>query len=216
MAAILLFHICPTCSQLPRVCYCFVVSEWASVCARDLLLSSAHTNTQYIRLKNSTSDKGNKSSLMLYLLPYRIIWRGVFFSLIWTLAHSLPLSLTLTFSILLGAWALIRLLCCVFATPTHSSSSILLELLVFAWAAVTPNPCIQHTHKKNHCRIHFRNHVTIYSLKYNIRTERKEHNNNNDDGREKNTCTLKIMATSGDGVSYCRNTIRVIPSISMY
>lgn len=36
--------------------------------------------TEYIRLKNSTSDKGNKSSLMLYLLPYRIIWRVFFFS----------------------------------------------------------------------------------------------------------------------------------------
>lgn len=174
MAAILLFHICPTCLQLPRVCYCFVVSEWASVCARDLLLSSAHTNTQYIRLKNSTSDKGNKSSLMLYLLPYRIIWRGVFFSLIWTLAHSLPLSLTLTFSILLGAWALIRLLCCVFATPTHSSSSILLELLVFAWAAVTPNPCIQHTHKKT--IVEYILETTSQYILWNIIYERNEKN----------------------------------------
>lgn len=174
MAAILLFHICPTCSQLPRVCYCFVVSEWASVCARDLLLSSAHTNTQYIRLKNSTSDKGNKSSLMLYLLPYRIIWRGVFFSLIWTLAHSLRLSLTLTFSILLGAWALIRLLCCVFDTPTHSSSSILLELLVFAWAAVTPNPCIQHTHKKP--IVEYILETTSQYILWNIIYERNEKN----------------------------------------
>lgn len=176
MAAILLFHICPTCSQLPRVCYCFVVSEWASVCARDLLLSSAHTNTQYIRLKNSTSDKGNKSSLMLYLLPYRIIWRGVFFSLIWTLAHSfsLPLSLTLTFSILLGAWALIRLLCCVFATPTHSSSSILLELLVFAWAAVTPNPCIHNIHKKT--IVEYILETTSQYILWNIIYERNEKN----------------------------------------
>lgn len=178
MAAILLFHICPTCSQLPRVCYCFVVSEWASVCARDLLLSSAHTITQYIRLKNSTSDKGNKSSLMLYLLPYRIIWRGVFFSLICTLAHSfsLPLSLShsYTFSILLGAWALIRLLCCVFDTPTHSSSSILLELLVFAWAAVTPNPCIHNIHKKT--IVEYILETTSQYILWNIIYERNEKN----------------------------------------
>lgn len=60
------------------------------VCARARKTSFSPVHTQYIRLKNSTSDKGNKSSLMLYLLPHRIIWRVFFLLLLGSSLHSLP------------------------------------------------------------------------------------------------------------------------------
>lgn len=50
------FFRCVVCDCCVYVCGCARETSFSLLC------------TQYIRLKNSTSDKGNKSSLMLYLL----------------------------------------------------------------------------------------------------------------------------------------------------
>lgn len=157
------------------------------VCARETSLSpvrtqhlqaststNAHTHTdicvhrtEYIRLKNSTSDKGNKSSLMLYLLPYRIIWRVFFFSSSSFLSAqsfacfavfgcSLTRSLCLCCCLfcLSLAYALTHIpnhFCfdSLFATPTHSIKRIRI-VSVFVAAAVclcanVTRPCIRKT-----------------------------------------------------------------------
>lgn len=147
------------------VCICLACAYVFDTALLDLLLlccvwvrtrktsfSPVHTHSIFVLRIPPATKAINQVSCYIYCFT---VLYGVFFSS--------PLLFTRSLSFIRSP----RTIHCV-VFPTHSFSGTAIRIVSVLLLLLLLRPCIQKR------RIHFRNHVTIYSLKYNIRTERRK------------------------------------------